>query len=262
MRGRRRLGDLIEQFHVRRALVEVVVPDQTAERLAAELAVFRLIDALEDRTLVPRRPLVPLERLAKIQLRDVQDADLQHLVGLGVVDEVVQPAPCAFELLHVLVVQDLVDLLGQLLVELRDDRFNRLDDIRADQLGVGERLLGQRAHGPFDGFLRLVGLRLELFSQKRIELGDFERPSRGRCDLLGIGVGHICAPLRSSFLGGAFRFLLGRRQRLQQGRVLQQLGDELLRPALSIHIRNEVRQLLSRLEQLVERIDFARNRGG
>ena len=47
------------------------------------------------------------------------NADLQHLVGLGVVDEIVQPAPRAFELLEVLVVQDQVDLLGELLVELR-----------------------------------------------------------------------------------------------------------------------------------------------
>ena len=108
-------------------------------------------------------------------MRDVHDADLQHLVGLGVVDEIVQSAPRAFELLEVVVVQDQVDLLGQLLVELRDDRLDRLDDVGADQLRVGERLLGQRAHGPLDGLLRFVGLRLEFFSQKRIELGGFER---------------------------------------------------------------------------------------
>jgi hypothetical protein len=77
----------------------------------------------------------------------------------------VQPAPAAFELLKVLVVQDQVDLLGELLVQLRDDRLDRLDDVRANQLGLRERLLGERAHRPFDGFLRLVGLRLEFLSQ-------------------------------------------------------------------------------------------------
>ena len=45
---------------------------------------------------------------------------------------------------------------------------------RADQLGLRERLLGQRPDRPLDGFLRFVGLRLEFFSQQRIEFGDFD----------------------------------------------------------------------------------------
>ena len=118
----RRGGDLrhlAEQLDVGRRLVEVVVADQAAERLAAELAVLRLVDLLEERALIPRRALVALQRLAEILLADVHEADLQHLVGLGVVDEIVQAAPRAFELLEVLVVQDQVDLLGELLVDLR-----------------------------------------------------------------------------------------------------------------------------------------------
>ena len=95
------LRHLAQQLHVGRRLVEVVVADQAAERLAAELAVFRFVDLLEQRALVPRRALVALQRLAEILLADVHEADLQHLVGLGVVDEVVQPAPGAFELLEV-----------------------------------------------------------------------------------------------------------------------------------------------------------------
>ena len=63
-------------------------------------------------------------------------------------------------------VQDQVDLLRQLLVELGDDRLNRLDDVAADQLRLRERLLGQRAHGALDGFFRLVGLRLEFLLQQ------------------------------------------------------------------------------------------------
>ena len=45
---------------------------------------------------------------------------------------------------------------------------------RANQLGLRERLFGQRAHRPFDRLLRLVGLRLELLLQQRIEVADFE----------------------------------------------------------------------------------------
>ncbi|KEF90304.1 hypothetical protein RLJV_23940 [Pseudomonas aeruginosa] len=47
-----------------------------------------------------------------VRLGDVQHADLQLLVGLGVVDQVVQAAPGAFQLLEVGVVHDQVDLRG------------------------------------------------------------------------------------------------------------------------------------------------------
>ena len=114
------LRHLAEQLDVGRAVVEVVVADQAAERLAAELAVLLFVDLLEERALVPGRALVTSSSvLPSSFLRDVHDADLQHLVGLGVVDQVVQAAPRAFQLLEVVVVQDQVDLLGQLLVDLR-----------------------------------------------------------------------------------------------------------------------------------------------
>ena len=61
-------------------------------------------------------------------------------------------------------VQDQVDLLGQLLVQLGDDRLDGLDDVGADQLGLRERLFGQRPDRPLDGLLGLVGLRLEFLS--------------------------------------------------------------------------------------------------
>ena len=62
------LRHLAQQLDVGRRVVEVVVADQAAERLAAELAVFLLVDLLEQRALVPGRALVPLERLAEILL--------------------------------------------------------------------------------------------------------------------------------------------------------------------------------------------------
>src|SRR5689334_16056370 len=48
--------DLAEQLDVGRRLIEVVVADEAAERLAAESPVLRLVDLLEQRALVPRRP--------------------------------------------------------------------------------------------------------------------------------------------------------------------------------------------------------------
>ena len=49
----RDLRHLPEQLDVRRRVVEVVVADQAAEGLAAELAVLLLVELLEDRALVP-----------------------------------------------------------------------------------------------------------------------------------------------------------------------------------------------------------------
>ena len=65
VRGGRDLRHLPEQLHVRRRVVEVVVADQAAVRLAAELAVFLLVELLEDGALVPGDALVLLQRLAR-----------------------------------------------------------------------------------------------------------------------------------------------------------------------------------------------------
>ena len=93
--GRGDLGHLAQQLHVRRAVVEVVVADQAAEGLAAELAVLLLVELLEDRALVPGGALELLQGLVQLLLGDVHHPDLEHLVGLGVVDQVVQAAPGA-----------------------------------------------------------------------------------------------------------------------------------------------------------------------
>src|SRR6185295_10941151 len=50
--------------------------------------------------------------------------------------------------------------------------------------------------------------------------------------------------------------ILGRRQRLQERRVLQELGNQVLRPGLPVHVGNQVRELLPGFEQLVERVDL------
>lgn len=152
------------------ALVEVVVANQRAEGFAAELAVLFLVDLLEQRALVPGDALVALEGLAEFQLGYVHETDLQHLVNFGVADEVVQAAPCAFELLEILVVHDQVDLLGQLAVEFGDDCLDRPDHVRPDYLGIDQRLLGERLHRLLDGALGFLGLGLELLLQQRAKL--------------------------------------------------------------------------------------------
>ena len=63
--------------------------------------------------------------LVHVLFGNVHDPDLEHLVSFGIVDKIVQSTPRAFQLLEIRVVQDLVDLLGQLLVDLSDDAFDR-----------------------------------------------------------------------------------------------------------------------------------------
>src|SRR5207253_4145246 len=67
----RRRGDLrhlTDQLDVRRRVVEIVVADQAAEGLAAELPVLRLVELLEDRALVPGDALEALEGPTQIRL--------------------------------------------------------------------------------------------------------------------------------------------------------------------------------------------------
>jgi len=182
VRGRRDLAHLAQQFDVGRGVIEEIVADHAAKGLTAELSVFLLVDALENRALIPGGTLVALEGLTELHLADVQHADLQHLVRLGVVDQVVQPAPGALELLKVRVVQDLIDLLAELLVDLGDHRRDRLNDVSTNQLGLRQRLLGQGADRFFDRLLRLVRLGTEFLLQQRIEVAAFSNGGR----LLGL----------------------------------------------------------------------------
>src|ERR1017187_10462449 len=101
-------------------MVEVVVANEAAIRLPARGAKFVLVQLLEDRALVPSSPLIFLEGLLQVVLRDVKDADFEHLVGLGVIDQVMQPSPGAFEGLKILVMHDKIDLLRELAVDLGD----------------------------------------------------------------------------------------------------------------------------------------------
>ncbi len=188
MRGPGDLRHLAQQFDVARSVIEVVVTDQRAVGLAAELAVFLFVQLLEDRTLVPGRALVLLQRPAEVLLRNVHDANLEHLIAFGVVDEVLQPAPGTLQLLETLVVQDQVDLFAELGIDLGDDGLDRPHDVVGDDAGLAQRLLRQRLDRVFDLQAGPVGLGLEFLLQQRGELVGLERGAFG---LFLLGFGHV-----------------------------------------------------------------------
>jgi hypothetical protein len=99
----------------------VVAPRQP--KAPAELTVFLLVDLLEDWALVPADAFVTTKIAVQLLLRYVHHPNLEHLVNLGIGDQVIEAAPGAFEFLELVMVQDLVDLLGELLVDLGDDRL-------------------------------------------------------------------------------------------------------------------------------------------
>ena len=177
MHGRADLGQLTEQLDIGRRLVEVVVPNQAAIGLATELTVFLFVHLLEDRALIPGRALELLQGLVQLRLGDVEHANLQLLIALGVVDQVVQATPGAFHLLEIAVVDDLIDLGGKLGIDGGDDRLDRLDRIVGDQIGLRQGLLSQGTHGRFHRFLGALGLGFEFLHQQRSEFAG----------LLGIG---------------------------------------------------------------------------
>ena len=74
-------------------MVKVVVADQTTIRFAAELTILFLVELFEDWALIPTRSLVAAHGLAQVVLGNVQDANLEHFIGIGVVDQIFQSAP-------------------------------------------------------------------------------------------------------------------------------------------------------------------------
>ena len=62
------LPRVAQQLHVGRQMAEVVVADQAAVGLAAELAEFLLVDLLEQRALVPARAGIELQVAVELVL--------------------------------------------------------------------------------------------------------------------------------------------------------------------------------------------------
>ena len=83
------LAEVAQQPDVDGRLIEMIVADQAAVRLAAELAELGFVELLEQRALVPLRVRIEAQVAVELVLGDVHDPDLQGRVGLGVVDEIV-----------------------------------------------------------------------------------------------------------------------------------------------------------------------------
>ncbi len=114
-------------------MAEMVVGDQRAVGLAAQLAEFAFVDRFEQRALVPARAgIVVLEVAIELHLADIEDANFERRVGLGVEDKVIQPAPGALNLLEFRRVQHFVHLRRQLLVEARDHLLDRVEHFALD----------------------------------------------------------------------------------------------------------------------------------
>ena len=167
----RRTGDLAQvaqQLHVGRQMAEIVVADQAAERLAAQLAEFVLVDLLEQRALVPAGIRIEPQVAIELVLGDVHHPDLEIGVGLGIEDEIVQAAPGAFDLLEFRRVKDFIHLRGQLLVEPRDHLLDGVEDVGLDDGRIFQRLADQRGNRVLDLGRRAFGSRLEtLLEQAR-----------------------------------------------------------------------------------------------
>jgi hypothetical protein len=126
-------------------------------------------------------------------------ADLELIVGLAVVDEVVQAAPRAFELLEVGVVHDDIDLLAHLAVDLGDHRIDGLDHVGRDELAAGQRLLGESTNRVFHLLLGAVGLRLELLVEQRGELIHLHGCGGGLCLRVFLCLSHGSSSLLLGF---------------------------------------------------------------
>ena len=170
MRRSGHLGDGTEQLHVGRRVVEVVVGNEAAVGFSAQLAVLLFVHALEERALVPRHAFVAAHGPAKFVLADVHEANLQLLVGLGMGHKVMQATPGRFQPLELLVMEDQIDLFGELLVDLVNDRLNARVGVITERGRVGKGLLRERSHGNLDSLTLIVALWLELPVEQRAEV--------------------------------------------------------------------------------------------
>ena len=188
-----------------------------------------------------------------------------------------ESAPRRFELLERLVVDDRVDLLGQLPVERGAHRIDGRKDVIADDSRVSKRLLRKRLDRYLDASLPGVVTRLEFFLKQRRELVDLDglrlwlrlrrrliygrhsypsqRTSRGLLlRSLRNRLGRFCFSSSTSLTRGLPGFVLElrSRHRLQKRRILEQAVQQFLRTVLAVHVKQEVVELLTSLKQFRE----------
>lgn len=121
---------------------------------------------------------VAAQRAADLVLRDVHEADLEFLVGLGVADEVAHAPPGRLDLLEFLLVQHEIDLRRELAVDLGNDGLDAGVGIVGHGRGMDQGLLGQGAHRGLDGAAGCVGLGAELPVEQEREVRDFAVAAR------------------------------------------------------------------------------------
>ena len=127
----------------RGVLGKLIGTDQRAKGFAPEHRVFVGIELLEDRGLVPHLAFVILQRIGQLIFLDVQHPDLQLLVGLGVIDQIMQPAPGPLHLAHFVAMQDLIHLFTEKRIDARDQRLDRFHSIARNRGRPGPFLCSQ-----------------------------------------------------------------------------------------------------------------------
>jgi hypothetical protein len=105
---RSNLRDFLQKLHIFTAAAELVVADQGRERSAAEDAELFFVDLLEEGALIELGRALQIAQ--KILLVDIEQLDLEHVVGFALVEQVLDAAPGAFQLLERGVVQNFVQL--------------------------------------------------------------------------------------------------------------------------------------------------------
>ena len=154
-------------------------------------------------------------------------------------------------------VDDQVDLLGQLLVDRCDDRLDRDQRVVRYKVGLRQRLLRQRPHrcSTESRMRSLFGLNSRLRSAAK-SLVVVAGCAKFDCVSSVAAIGYSSLPAASGACAGdgCAASVCSR-----AGSFSTDL-DQLLGAALAVHVGHQVGQLRARLEQLGEAVDLARDR--
>ena len=131
-------------------MAEIVIANQSAVGLSAQLTEFVLIELLEQRALVPAGIRIEPQVPVKLVLGDVENPDLQIGVGLGIEDEIAQPSPGTFDRLEFRRVNDFIHLRAQFLIEPRNHLLDRIEYVGLDDGRIFQRFRDQRRNGVLD----------------------------------------------------------------------------------------------------------------
>ena len=123
---------------------ELVVADERAIGLATRRTEFRLVNFLEGLALIELHGLV--EVLEEFSLGDVENPQFQLGTGLGILHEIVQPAPRTLQLLESLVVHNRGQLLRHDRVDGRNRAGDRLRHVFVEADGSLDRFLHERTN--------------------------------------------------------------------------------------------------------------------